>query len=855
MLTNPILHCPIRGTLKVKAKAKDGLTFTEEKGRIDCIKLLLAAAYPAERIQVETKVLKLGHKGKNSLRADVVVFDCPVTEVAGLSEEKQLEHTQIIAEIKRDSADSESAKQHQLIPALRFVPRNDVLGIYWDDVEQSLLFKEVSGGKIEIKEASISQLPSFGTLFKIKPIRYDDLQPAVDLVKVFSKFDDILHQAGHDLEERYDILLKILLVKIFDENKNRSTNGQMIIQDFGVMKVSDTDIIAMMDKALASSLVVYQNHLPKPISAKLKTKGDTIREISKLFCRVNLLRSSPQVIQEFYMYFMRHLYKVDLAQYFTPYEVIDFIVRLTNPTFGDAVKDPTCGSADFLVAAYRVARDRHKADRAESVFGADAGANAVQVSVLNMILNGDGKSNIRQEDSLTTIEKYDDQYTVILCNPHFGKDILEKRRSVLFKFDLGFPDGIRPSIHETKKPLDAQETGIMFVEVCVRSAKPSERIGIIVPNGYLGNRSDRYLTLRRWIHKHARVAAVVGFPRFTFKKSGADVSASVLIMEKRNSPLNEDGFFNDYPCHFNLIEKVGWDVRNKRAEKLYKRSELDGVFELDENNQPLLDADFSRVLSDLYRSPIIDAFSWIAEGVPEADVTDGWSVQFSEILKDPNLIIDPKRWCRKYRELVETTLAGPHFRLGDVLDFVSSAFKKKPSATYRYVEIENIYESFGAYEWEQFRGWNLAGRAKHAAKPGDVFIAHIWSSAGKWFIAGADAEGGDLIVTNRCYHLRVKDGTESLIPDLVFGLSTEMFRVQMRALATGSDGLSVVSQSDLMNIALPKLSNVALRTELSKRIEGWTKTDKPLRKLIFEGLCKDLPELNVAPRPSHVAQV
>jgi hypothetical protein len=77
----------------------------------------------------------------------------------------------------------------------------------------------------------------------------------------------------------------------------------------------------------------------------------------------------------------------------------------------------------------------------------------------------------------------------------------------------------------------------------------------------------------------------------------------------------------------------------------------------------------------------------------------------------------------------------------------------------------------------------------------------------------------------------------------------------MRALATGSDGLSVVSQTDLMNIALPKLSDAELRKELSTRIEGWTKTDKPLRHLVFEGLRKDLPALDVAPRASHVAQV
>jgi len=46
MTNNPNLYCPIRGALKQKLKAKDGLTQTEEKRRIDCINLLLAHGYP-----------------------------------------------------------------------------------------------------------------------------------------------------------------------------------------------------------------------------------------------------------------------------------------------------------------------------------------------------------------------------------------------------------------------------------------------------------------------------------------------------------------------------------------------------------------------------------------------------------------------------------------------------------------------------------------------------------------------------------------------------------------------------------------------------------------------------------------
>ena len=242
-----------------------------------------------------------------------------------------------------------------------------------------------------------------------------------------------------------------------------------------------------------------------------------------------------------------------------------------------------------------------------------------------MILNGDGKTNIVKEDSLLQIQEHENAYTLMLCNPPFGKDIIEKRPAVLSKFALA---------HDayTGKLLAGQETGILFVEVCMRSARPEQRIAIIVPNGYLGNRSERYVALRKWILCQARIVAVIGFPRFTFKKSGADVSASVLIMEKRKQPIGNPKATSDYPIHFNLLNRVGWDVRNKRAERIYRVSELDGSLILDDDNEPIIDADFDRVTAELYRSPVIDAFPWVTKGVKNTGVDDGWAIYASEIL-------------------------------------------------------------------------------------------------------------------------------------------------------------------------------------------------------------------------------
>jgi type I restriction enzyme M protein len=93
-----------------------------------------------------------------------------------------------------------------------------------------------------------------------------------------------------------------------------------------------------------------------------------------------------------------------------------------------------------------------------------------------------------------------------------------------------------------------------------------------------------------------------------------------------------------------------------------------------------------------------------------------------------------------------------------------------------------------SYEYTEFRGWQLPDRAKHKAIPGDIFIGSVWGSVKKWFIAGAEAQDGNLIVTNGFLRLRVKPEQKHRLPDLIFALSSEFYRVQMRALATGSDG-------------------------------------------------------------------
>ena len=342
-------------------------------------------------------------------------------------------------------------------------------------------------------------------------------------------------------------------------------------------------------------------------------------------------------------------------------------------------------------------------------------------------------------------------------------------------------------------------------------------MGIILPNGYLGNTSNEYVALREWILRHARVVAIVAFPRFTFKRSGADVSASVVVLQRRESPLADAADSEDYPIYFGMIESVGWRAGDKTAKPVYLRDQETGAIMLDENNNAILDSDFDKVLDEYRRSAVAGLYPWILwdQQLPEGPQSETTSVK--EVIRSGRLILDPKRYCTKYLNLRRDVLSRDHFTVADILEKVEQkGFKPVASTVYRYVEIEDV--RYGSHDFKELRGWELPSRAKLRARFKDVFIAHVWGCAGKWFVV-SNGMHEQLVVTNGCTRFRIKPDGKSLIVDLVAGLCSELFAVQMRALATGSDGLAQIAPDDILRIVLPKVTCNTERVKLSVLVD------------------------------------
>ncbi|MCY3647645.1 MAG: N-6 DNA methylase [Chloroflexi bacterium] len=812
-----LLHCPIRGTLTVPERAADELTFTEEKRRIDCINLLLSKGYPPDHIRIETTLWRFGSHGRNSFRTDLAVLDVPVDSLPNDLDTLSA-HITLVAEIKRDSAAAVEAIRTQVYPALNFLPSLKALGIYWDDVQQRLFYRALQDGALAVHEAPIATLPSWGQAFAQRNLKAKDLR-STNLKDLFERIENRLHVEVSSKARRFELMHQLLVLKLYDEYTHPEASDQeMALQDFAASPLGDAEVASTFNQLLKTALGFYQPYLPRVLPRTFECSGSTLREISSLLAPVLILGSKREVIQDFYMYFASEVYKWDLGQYFTPTEVVDFIVEVTNPKAGEHVKDPACGSGDFLISAFQYAERTTGANLTDSVWGADNSAEAVQVAVLNMVLNGDGKSQIEEEDSLLLRPEHDASFGVLLCNPPFGVRITETRSEVLQHFDLGHDWRVAEGGRLQPSPmvLKSQEVGLLFTELCVRQTVPGGRVGIILPNGYLGNRSKKYRVFREWLIRHARVVGVVAFPRFTFKRSGADVSASAVFLEKRRQPLSVATDGDTHPFYAGVVESVGWSVSDKKAKQIFKREAESGVYVTDSANEHVVDADFSRILSDMRSQRLVSAFPWLAN--PGSGVADvGWSVDFREVLERSDLSLDPKRYSERYRRVRSSVLEVEHFNLGQVVDVVSEeGAPDSPSQMFSYIELQDAVE--GIVTPKRLRGWQLPDRARHRARHGDLFVGGIWGSVSKWFVCGEGHE--DTIVSNGFKRLRLKQGFEDHLPDIVASLASETYLVQARALCTGSDGLAELSDDAVGEIVLPKVTDPAARSAIRQLVDG-----------------------------------
>lgn len=296
----------------------------------------------------------------------------------------------------------------------------------------------------------------------------------------------------------------------------------------------------------------------------------------------------------------------DRGQYFTPRGAIRLVVNILAPQEHERVLDPACGTGGFLVetlnqllARFRKEknlkagdenteeflslRDRLAHFAAHQLFGADFDPFLVRAAQMNVMMAGNALGQLYHMNSLEFptghlpgVKPANDAIRlgtvdVVMTNPPFGSDIPVTERTILQQYELARRwerqgDGF--VMTPAMKPAVAPE--VLFIERCVQWLKPGGRMGIVLPDGILGNPGDEYI--RYWILRHCWVLASIDLPVESFiVEANVNILTSLLFLKKKSQQdiqAADLGQKRDYPVFMAVAEKVGFD---RRGNTLYKR--------------------------------------------------------------------------------------------------------------------------------------------------------------------------------------------------------------------------------------------------------------------------------------------
>ena len=218
-----------------------------------------------------------------------------------------------------------------------------------------------------------------------------------------------------------------------------------------------------------------------------------------------------------------------LGQFRTPRHIIDFIVEIINPKSTERILDPACGTAGFLVSAFKHIKSNKQDISAEELLnlgknlvGYDIEPKMVRISLLNLFLQGFQTPQIIEQDLLSDDSNWNNYFDVILANPPFFTP----------------KGGISPHRGFT---LESKRAEIHFLDYIQSHITPVGRGAVIVPEGILFKKDNAYQKIRKTIIENS-LLGVISLPAGVFKPYSG-VKTSILLLDKRIAKQNDSIFF------------------------------------------------------------------------------------------------------------------------------------------------------------------------------------------------------------------------------------------------------------------------------------------------------------------------
>jgi len=342
-----------------------------------------------------------------------------------------------------------------------------------------------------------------------------------NLVKIFKRVNALLRKAnifsGYDRISEFSNILFLKLVSEKDGEKSW----------WNLIKKQDDDLLF---KTLNSTIIkeLENTYGGDVFSTTNIEKPALFRQIMDMIDPLALSVIKTDVKGDAFEYFLRNMNQADndLGQYFTPRHIVQSMIHLVNPKFRETVYDPFCGTGGFLIESFNHIKGNtiietdtdKKVLTEETLFGRDA-TKVSTIAKKNMILHGDGHSNIEKLDSLENL--VDGKFKCIITNIPFSlKDV---DYSHLYYNSLGRKNG------------DA-----ICVLHCLKALQEGGRMAVIVPEGFLFKKELK--EVRKFLLSKANLELVVSLPQGAFLPY-TGVKTDILYFTNAHRPISQDGYY------------------------------------------------------------------------------------------------------------------------------------------------------------------------------------------------------------------------------------------------------------------------------------------------------------------------
>ncbi len=508
----------------------------------------------------------------------------------------------------------------------------------------------------------------------------------------------------------------------------------------------------------------------------------------------------------------------DAGQFRTPRHIIDFMVEVIAPKKNEVILDPACGTAGFLISAWKhilknntsnlnppsppcqggtissspdkgrlggvrfgdLLTPDEKGQLAKNFKGYDISPDMVRLSLVNLYLHGFTDPHIFEYDTLTSEERWNEFADVILANPPF----------------MSPKGGIKP---HKRFSIQAKRSEVLFVDYMAEHLTPTGRAGIIVPEGIIFQSQGAYKDLRKMLVENSLVA-VISLPAGVFQPYSG-VKTSILILDKSIARQAQTiAFFK--------VENDGFGLGAQRRA-------------IDKNDLPQVQAELAAYLQALRSGHPID----------ELQPTCGLIVAKEKIAANGDYNLSGER----YRDGSGAPTTFVFRPIGEVTEEIKAGFASGKSSVdiigVPHIRPMNITDK-GQFTWDglkQIAASEYEGRKDYALRSGDVLFNNTNSKelVGKTCLIKKDIQGG---FSNHMTRLRVKSGI--CVPNfLALVLHNAWQKGIFLGLANKWIGQAGINATALSQFQIP-LPPLEVQKEIVAEIEGYQKVINGARAVL-----------------------